>query len=66
LWCETVTNQDDLEFLLLPRLAGAGERAWSASPTEWADYSRRLSCAPRAWNRRGWVWFRSTEADWLD
>lgn len=63
-WCETVTDQDDLEFLLLPRLAGAGERAWSASPTEWAEYSRRLCAGPRTWNNRGWVWFRSTEADW--
>ncbi|MET0829637.1 MAG: family 20 glycosylhydrolase, partial [Microbacterium sp.] len=66
LWCETVTDRDDLEFLLLPRLAGAGERAWSAAPTEWAEYSRRLSSGPRTWNNRGWVWFRSTEADWLD
>ncbi|MET0782527.1 MAG: family 20 glycosylhydrolase, partial [Microbacterium sp.] len=65
-WCETVIDRDDLEFLLLPRLAGAGERAWSASPTEWADYSRRVSAAPRTWNNRGWFWFRSSEADWQD
>jgi len=65
-WCETVEDQDDLEFLLLPRLAGAGERAWSASPTTWADYSRRLAAGPRTWNNRGWVWFRSPEADWLN
>src|SRR4029453_1483191 len=31
-WCEPVTSRDDLEFLLMPRLAGLGERAWSATP----------------------------------
>jgi hexosaminidase len=66
LWCETVTDRNDLEFLLLPRLAGVGERAWSAAPTEWADYSGRLAAGPRTWNNRGWMWFRSAEADWLD
>jgi hexosaminidase len=63
-WCETVEDRDDLEFLLLPRLAGAGERAWSASSTDWADYANRLAAGPRTWNSRGWMWFRSAEIDW--
>ena len=63
-WCETVTNRDDLEFLLLPRLAGLGERAWSAVPTEWDEYTRRLVPASRAWDRRGWTWFRPASIDW--
>ncbi len=28
IWCETVTDFDDLTFLLLPRLAGAAQKAW--------------------------------------
>jgi hexosaminidase len=63
-WCETVTNRDDLEFLLLPRLAGLGERAWSATPTEWDEYVHRLAEASRAWDRRGWAWFRPASIDW--
>ena len=63
-WCETVTNRDDLEFLLLPRLAGLGERAWSALPTEWNEYTSRLAPASRAWDRRGWTWFRPASIDW--
>jgi hexosaminidase len=63
-WCETVTDRDDLEFLLLPRLAGVGERAWSAAPTEWDEYVLRLAEASRAWDRRGWTWFRPASVDW--
>ena len=63
-WCESVTNRDDLEFLLLPRLAGVGERAWSVLPTEWDEYVTRLTPASRAWDRRGWTWFRPASIDW--
>ncbi len=63
-WCETVWDRDDLEFLLLPRLAGVGERGWSALPTQWDEYRRRLAPAARTWDRRGWVWFRPTSVDW--
>ncbi|MET0828422.1 MAG: family 20 glycosylhydrolase [Microbacterium sp.] len=63
-WCETVNNRDDLEFLLLPRLAGLGERAWSAAPTDWDEYVLRLAAGSRAWDRRGWAWFRPASIDW--
>ncbi|MFH8249577.1 family 20 glycosylhydrolase [Microbacterium sp. B2969] len=65
-WCETVTNRDDLEFLLLPRLAGVGERGWSTHPTDWNEYVVRLAAASRAWNRRGWNWFRPASIEWPD
>ena len=58
LWCETVVDRDDLEGLLLPRLSGAAERAWSARPTEWEEYVERLASQTHAWDRRGWAWFR--------
>lgn len=64
IWCETIADRDDLEFLLLPRLPGVGERAWSAAPTDWDTYVPRLAAASRAWDRRGWNWFRSAEIDW--
>ena len=64
IWCETVTNRDDLEFLLLPRLAGVGERAWSSAPTEWDEYVTRLGPASRVWSSRGWNWFRAASVDW--
>lgn len=64
-WCETVTDRDDLEFLLLPRLAGIAEKGWSTrGHTEWVAYAQRLAVQPRIWDSRGWTWFRSSEVDW--
>ncbi|MFE4703488.1 family 20 glycosylhydrolase [Streptomyces sp. NPDC056738] len=65
IWCETVTSGTDLEFLLLPRLAGIAERAWSPSGTgKWDDYRGRLAVQSTAWHRRNWTWFASTLVDW--
>ncbi|MCM2387283.1 beta-N-acetylhexosaminidase [Streptomyces albipurpureus] len=64
-WCETVSGRDDLEFLLLPRLAGVGEKAWAAiGATSWDDYADRLAPHSTAWDRRGWAWFRSSLVAW--
>ncbi|MFE5852360.1 beta-N-acetylhexosaminidase [Streptomyces sp. NPDC056500] len=64
-WCETVESREELEYLLLPRLAGVGEKAWTASGcTTWDDYADRLSTQSTAWDRRGWTWFRSSLVAW--
>ncbi|WP_084774310.1 family 20 glycosylhydrolase [Nonomuraea candida] len=61
-WCETVRGFDDLAFLLLPRLAGIAEKAWTERPTEWEDYRRRVSAHTSWWERLGWGgYYRSTE-----
>lgn len=66
-WCETVTSRDDLELLLLPRLAGAAEKGWATRGiTDWQCYRARLAAQSGAWDRRGWAWYRSTEVDWAD
>jgi hexosaminidase len=63
IWCETVKDFDDLAFLLLPRLPGIAEKAWTPSPTEWDDYRARLSGHRTLWERLGWDgYYRSTEA----
>ena len=62
-WCETVADRDDLEALLLPRLSGAAERAWSAAATEWDGYVDRLAAQIPAWDRRGWAWYRPAFLD---
>ena len=64
IWCETITSQEDLEFMLLPRLPGAAEKAWSATPTDWPDYATRLSHQSPTWRSREWTWFKSVEVDW--
>ncbi|MFF1635275.1 beta-N-acetylhexosaminidase [Leifsonia sp. NPDC058248] len=64
-WCETVRDRDDLEFLLLPRLPGAAETAWAErGATDWDDYAGRLADQSAVWHSRGWTWFQSSEIDW--
>ncbi|GAA2408156.1 family 20 glycosylhydrolase [Nonomuraea africana] len=61
-WCESVTSFDDLAFLLLPRLPGIAEKAWTPQATEWADYRDRVSAHASWWDRLGWDgYYRSAE-----
>ncbi|TCC60291.1 hypothetical protein E0H73_20270 [Kribbella pittospori] len=64
-WCETIATADELEFMLLPRLSGAAEKAWSRqTSTDWPEYAARLSHQSKAWQQREWTWFHSVEVDW--
>jgi len=65
LWCETVECAEDLELLLLPRLAGVAELGWNASaPAPWPDHRWRLAVQAPMWDRAGWSWFRAAGVDW--
>ncbi|WP_153530714.1 beta-N-acetylhexosaminidase [Actinomadura macrotermitis] len=62
IWCETVKDFDDLAFLLLPRLPGIAEKAWTSAETGWDDYRGRLSAHRGWWERLGWGgYYRSAE-----
>ncbi|MEV5824183.1 family 20 glycosylhydrolase [Spirillospora sp. NPDC052242] len=63
IWCETVEGFDDLAFLLLPRLPGIAEKAWTPARTEWDEYRGRLASHPAWWEALGWHdHYRSTTA----
>ncbi|GAA1970929.1 family 20 glycosylhydrolase [Nocardioides panacihumi] len=65
LWGETVADAADAHFLLLPRLPGVAEKAWSPSDaTAWDDYRDRLAAQGSIWQRRDWGYFRSSLVDW--
>jgi hexosaminidase len=65
IWCETVTDFDDLSFLLLPRLAGLAEKAWSPPDVAvWADHAERLPIHDRLWDQDGLIAFRSSMIQW--
>lgn len=52
LWSEVITNEKEMEYLLLPKIFGLAERAWSADP-EWAkeqDEGRRKSLHQQSWS----------------
>ena len=43
LWTETITNMDELEYMVFPRLLGLAEIGWSpASVRDWESYKVRL------------------------
>ncbi|WP_158642323.1 family 20 glycosylhydrolase [Actinomadura sp. WAC 06369] len=62
-WCETVESFDDLAFLVLPRLPGIAEKAWTPARTGWDGYRGRLAPHPAWWEALGWHdHYRSTTA----
>lgn len=64
-WCETIETVDELEFMLLPRLAGVAERAWSAPPVSaWDQFRPRLGAQSTIWAARGWRYFTSSLVAW--
>ena len=43
LWSETVTNIDEIEYMVFPRLPGYAEIGWtSAASRDWEEYKERL------------------------
>ncbi|OKI15336.1 hypothetical protein A6A08_12315 [Nocardiopsis sp. TSRI0078] len=52
-WGETLTGFDDLAFLLLPRLAGVSEKAWSHDPATWEEHAALLDGYGRFWTALG-------------
>jgi hexosaminidase len=66
IWAETISDFDDLVFLLLPRLAGVAHRAWSdPKVATWIDHRDRLARHGRLWSQDGLTFFRSSTVDWL-
>jgi hexosaminidase len=44
LWTETITNMDEIEYMVFPRLIGIAEIAWSpATNKNWEEYKIRLA-----------------------
>ncbi|MGW5878976.1 family 20 glycosylhydrolase [Nocardiopsis terrae] len=54
-WGETVTGFGDLAFLLLPRLPGVAEKAWTQQRTGWADHRARLNGHESLWEALGFA-----------
>lgn len=65
LWTETVATRADLEFLMLPRLAGVAEIGWSPrARRDWDDYRTRLAAQAPRWTALGLNFYRSPEVPW--
>lgn len=65
IWCETITNFKDLQFLVMPRLAGVAEKGWSkVENTHWDEYKVRLGAQAPLWEHADWNYFKSSLVDW--
>jgi hexosaminidase len=65
IWSETISGFDDLTFLLLPRLAGVAQRAWSdPRVTSWAGHRARLAQHSPLWRQDDLSYFSDAAVDW--
>jgi hexosaminidase len=66
IWGETISDFEDLSFLLLPRLPGVAHKAWSdPRVATWTDHRDRLSRHGRLWAQDDLTYFRASTVDWL-
>ncbi len=65
IWAEAITGFDDLSFLLLPRLPGVADKAWSAPPSgPWPAHRDRLARHGRLWAQDDLTYFRASTVNW--
>jgi hexosaminidase len=67
LWSETVTNIDEIEYLVFPRLCGLAEIGWTPLPERnWNEYKERLGKHAMQLKNMGIDYFPSKLVPWSD
>lgn len=65
LWSETVTNIDEIESLLFPRLPGYAEIGWTAAENrKWEEYKIRLGHQAERFRMMGIDFYASPKVPW--
>lgn len=65
LWSETVSNREEAEYLLFPRLLGYAEIGWTpAEQRSWDDYKLRLGAQGARMEAMGISFYRSGKVEW--
>jgi hexosaminidase len=65
LWTETVTNMDEIEYMVFPRLPGLAEIGWTpASQRNWEEYRLRLAGHGKRLRAMGIDYFPSKDVPW--
>ncbi|MEU0562361.1 family 20 glycosylhydrolase [Dactylosporangium sp. NPDC006015] len=65
LWTESVTSQQDVDYLAFPRLPALAELGWSPWSThDWASFRTRLAAQGPRWDQMGIRYHHSTEIPW--
>ncbi len=66
LWSETVTNMDDIEYLVFPRLPGYAEIGWSPQGRSWEEYKVRLGKHGAMMKALGIDYYQSKLVPWVE
>ncbi len=65
LWTETITNMDDIEYMVFPRLPGYAEIGWTPdSLRKWDEYKVRLGGQAPRFKALGIDYYPSKLVDW--
>lgn len=67
LWSETITNMDEIEYMVFPRLPGIAEIGWTpVSQRDWNEYRERLSRHGDRFKAMGIDYYPSKLVPWDD
>lgn len=67
LWTETITNMDEIEYMVFPRIIGLAEIAWSPEENRgWDEYKFRLANHGPRMKALGIDYYRSPKVPWVD
>ena len=67
LWSETVTNMEEIEYMVFPRLPGIAEIGWSpASVRDWETYKVRLGAQKARFEAMEINYYPSKQVPWTE
>jgi hexosaminidase len=65
LWTETITNMDEMEYMIFPRLPGYAEIGWTSSKQRnWDEYKTRLAQHGERFRMMGINYYQSKFVRW--
>jgi len=66
-WTETITNMDEIEYMVFPRLLGYAEIGWSpAEGRGWDEYKIRLGQHGSRFKALGINYYKSGKVPWVE
>jgi hexosaminidase len=67
LWTETITNMDEIEYMIFPRLPGIAELGWSPEQgRSWEEYKARLGKHGARMKALGIDYYKSKQVAWSE
>ncbi len=65
LWSETITNREEMEYMIFPRIYATAEVAWTpSSMRNYDSFSSRLALMAKRWDMRGINYYKSPKVNW--